>query len=92
MSVCYAFPPILRYDTSLSLSQSLLLPSSWPLSQSGLAKESDTKSNGDPVDDAQLGLLKGAARIHTAIAVVIFLWRKGDKVGDPIISFLNYML
>lgn len=39
------------------------------------------KSAGDDVGDAAIGLLKGAARVHTAIALVIFFWRRGDKVG-----------
>ena len=47
---------------------------------SGLAQDTE-KSKGDAIDDAQVGFLKGAGRIHTAIALVIYLWRRGDKVG-----------
>lgn len=39
------------------------------------------KSAGDSIEDGQIGLLKGAGRIHTAIALVIFLWRRGEKVS-----------
>ena len=64
-----------------------------PSFQSGCAKEPDPKSNGDPLHDGKLGLLKGAARVHTAIALVIFLWRRGDKVVEsPKVIFEKHVV
>lgn len=49
------------------------------------ASQDTSKVKGDKIEDGQVGFLKGAARIHTAIAVVVYLWRRGDKVGAVVL-------